>query len=186
MEAFLVSLTVVAIAEFGDKTQLLAMALAARYRRPLTTGAGMVAAILCNHAIAGGAGAWLAKAIDPGILKWLLAASFFAMAIWVMVPDQQSGLDNRDHRPVFVTSFAAFFLAEMGDKTQIATMALAARFGQPWLVIAATTLGVVIADAPVLWLSAKFSPGANWLRAVHLLAALLFIALGIGAALSSG
>jgi len=181
MDAFFTSLLVVAIAEMGDKTQLLAMALAARYRRPLTIGAGMITAILLNHTLAGGAGTWLAQEIPTENLRWLLALSFFGMAVWVMIPDQQGPLDNQKQRPVFVASLIAFFLAEMGDKTQIATVALAARFDQPYLVIAGTTLGLIVADGPVLWLSAKIRPNAGWLRAVHILAAALFIALGIGA-----
>lgn len=181
MDAFLTSLAVVAIAEFGDKTQLLALALGARFRAPLTVTAGILAATIVNHALAGAAGVWLAGLLGPQGLRWALGLSFLAMAVWVLIPDR---LDAEDSAPAsrasaFMTTLVAFFLAEMGDKTQIATVALAARFGEPVPVILGTTLGLMAADVPALWLGARFSASPKALVWVHRGAALLFLGLGV-------
>jgi len=181
MEALLVSIGVVALAEVGDKTQLLTLLLASRYRRPWPIVAGIVTATVVNHAIAGAFGVWLTGALGPDIVRWVLAGSFIAMAGWVLVPDR---LDNdagasRTVRGVFLTSAILFFLAEIGDKTQIATVALAARFSSLAAVVLGTTIGMVVANAPVAIFG---EPLARRLptRTVHAIAACAFAALGIG------
>src|SRR3569832_2383828 len=158
MEAFLVSAGIVALAEMGDKTQLLSLVLAARFRRPWPIIAGIFIATLVNHAIAGAAGEWLTRMLGPDVLRWLLGASFISMALWMLVPDK---LDEDDanqktgHLGVLGTTVIAFFLAEMGDKTQVATVMLAARF-QAWAsVVAGTTLGMMAANAPVVWFGGR-------------------------------
>ena len=134
MEAFLVSTGLVALAEMGDKTQLLSLVLAARFRKPWPIVWGILAATLANHALAGALGNWLSGLLSPDILRWVLVASFVAMAVWMLIPDKLDE-DEQPSQPrygVFLTTVALFFLAEMGDKTQIATVALAARFDD-WL-----------------------------------------------------
>ncbi len=180
MEAFLISLSVVALAEVGDKTQLLAFVLAARYRRPFPIIAGIVVATLANHAIAGAIGAWLIARLGPTLLRWLLAASFIAMAVWTLIPDT---LDEREaERPrrfgVFGTTVVTFFLAEIGDKTQVATMALAARFASFYWVVAGTTTGLLLADVPAVLLGDRLA-GRVPTRAVHVVAAGIFVVLGV-------
>ena len=182
MDAFLISALAVALAEIGDKTQLLALTLAARYRRPWPVVLGILCATLANHAIAAALGGWLRAALPPGTLKWLVAVSFFAVAIWTLIPDKPDADAERprtSHLGVFGVTLVAFFLAEMGDKTQIATAVLGARFGTLVPVVSGTTLGMLIADVPAVFvghLAADKLP----LRLVHLAAALLFAALGAG------
>jgi Ca2+/H+ antiporter, TMEM165/GDT1 family len=153
VEAFLISTGVVALAEIGDKTQLLALVLAARYRKPVPIVLGILFATLLNHALAGTVGAILARVVDPQPLRWVLALSFIAMAVWMLVPDRY---DEEQARPprfgVFSTTLIAFFLLEMGDKTQIATVALAAKYPQLAAVIAGTTLGMMVANVPAVLL----------------------------------
>jgi len=181
MEALLVSIGVVALAEIGDKTQLLTLVLAARYGKPWPIIAGIFVATVVNHAIAGAAGAWLTKAIGADAMRWILGVSFIAMAAWMLVPDK---LDDAAGVPrqlggVFVTTTFLFFLVEIGDKTQIATVALAARFASLAAVVMGTTLGMLLANAPVAFFGealAKRMP----VRAVHVAAALVFAALGAG------
>jgi putative Ca2+/H+ antiporter (TMEM165/GDT1 family) len=183
MEAFLVSFGVVALAEIGDRTQLLSIVLAARYRRPWPIIAGILVATLVNHALAGAVGAAVMRMLGPELLRWLLALSFFAMAAWILVPDT---LDAATAKPrgragVFGTTVVTFFLAEMGDKTQIATAALAARYASLSslaAVIAGTTLGMMLANVPAVLLANRFA-GRAPTRLVRSLAALIFVALGV-------
>jgi putative Ca2+/H+ antiporter (TMEM165/GDT1 family) len=180
VEAFLVSTAVVAVAEIGDKTQLLALLLACRFRRPLPIALGIVAATLANHAAAAFAGNWILQTVDPGVLRWVLGASFLAVAIWALIPDK---LENEprlwDKAGPFVATLVAFFLVEIGDKTQIATVGLAIRFDSLLAVVLGTTLGMVLANGPVIVFGdalAKKLP----LRFVRLCAAIVFAVLGVG------
>jgi putative Ca2+/H+ antiporter (TMEM165/GDT1 family) len=184
MEAFLVSTGIVALAEMGDKTQLLALILAARFKKPWPIVAGILVATLVNHALAGAAGAWVTTLIGPQMLRWILGASFLAMAAWMLVPDKID--DAEDEKPprygVFFTTVVVFFLAEMGDKTQIATVMLAARYDAIVSVVAGTTLGMMLANAPVVWLGERVTRLVP-LRAVHIVSALIFAGLGLAALL---
>ncbi|MGE3502817.1 MAG: TMEM165/GDT1 family protein, partial [Porticoccaceae bacterium] len=147
MEAFLVATGIVALAEIGDKTQLLAFILAARFRKPLPIIAGILIATLANHSFAGALGAWLTALMTPQTLRWVLGISFLGMAIWTLIPDKLDEGDSKVTRfGVFGTTLIAFFLAEMGDKTQIATVALAAQYHSFFAVVAGTTLGMMIAN----------------------------------------
>lgn len=184
MEAFLVSTGIVALAEMGDKTQLLALILAARFKKPWPIVAGILVATLVNHALAGAAGAWVSTLVGPQMLRWILGASFLAMAAWMLVPDKLD--DTEDDKPprygVFFTTVIVFFLAEMGDKTQIATVMLAARYDAIVGVVAGTTLGMMLANAPVVWLGERVMRLVP-LRAVHIVSALVFTGLGLAALL---
>jgi putative Ca2+/H+ antiporter (TMEM165/GDT1 family) len=184
MEAFLVSTGIVALAEMGDKTQLLALILAARFKKPWPIVAGILVATLVNHALAGAAGAWVTTMISPQILRWILGASFLAMAAWMLVPDKVDA--EEDEKPprygVFFTTVIVFFLAEMGDKTQIATVMLAARYDAIVGVVAGTTLGMMLANAPAVWLGERVTRLVP-LRAVHIVSALIFAGLGLAALL---
>ena len=187
MEAFLVSTGVVALAEIGDKTQLLAFVLAARFRKPWPIIAGIFAATIFNHTLAGALGAWLMHVIGPDVLRWILGLSFIGMAAWTLVPDK---LDDEDaeakkHWGVFGTTLVAFFLAEMGDKTQFATIALAAKYAAPVEVVLGTTLGMMIANVPAVFLGDKLLSRVP-MRLVHVLAAGLFAVLGVLTLLGAG
>jgi putative Ca2+/H+ antiporter (TMEM165/GDT1 family) len=187
MEAFLVSAGIVAIGEIGDKTQLLALMLAARFGRPLPIIAGIVVATLANHALAGVLGNLLRASLPPETLRWVVALSFFAVAVWALKPDT---LDDDATAPasrwgVFGVTAIAFFLAEIGDKTQVATMVLAARFDALVSVVLGTTCGMLIADVPVV-LIGKAAATRIPFRAVRIVAALLFAAMGLYALLGSG
>jgi Ca2+/H+ antiporter, TMEM165/GDT1 family len=178
VEAFAVSTLVVALGEIGDKTQLLALMLAVRFRRPWPIAAGILVATLVNHTIAGVVGSWVRSVVAPEALKWLLAASFFAVALWSLKADTHEDSAPATHFGVFAVTTIAFFLTEMGDKTQIATMMLAARFEALVAVVAGTTLGMLIADVPVVFaghLAADRIP----FKAVRIVAASLFAALGV-------
>ncbi len=187
MEAFLVSAGVVALAEIGDKTQLLAFVLAARFRRPWPIIAGIVVATIVNHTLAGAAGAWLVHALGPARLRWVLALSFLAMAVWVLIPDRlDAGEAERPQRyGVFGTTVVAFFLAEMGDKTQLATVALAAKYASFYAVVAGTTTGMLLADVPAVLISDRLA-GRLPTRVVHAVAAAIFAALGLLALAGGG
>ncbi len=178
MEAFLASTFVVALAEMGDKTQLLAIVLAARFRKPVPIILGILAATLANHAIAAFAGAQAAAILDGGWFRYLIAASFIAMGLWLLVPDK---LDEAEARPArfgaFLTTTIAFFLVEIGDKTQVATIALAARYEAVIAVTAGTTLGMMLANVPAVFLGDALLKKVP-IRLVHAVAAALFIALG--------
>jgi putative Ca2+/H+ antiporter (TMEM165/GDT1 family) len=186
MEAFLISTGVVALAEIGDKTQLLALVLAAKFRRPAPIILGILVATLVNHALAGAAGAWIASVVGPTAMRWILGLSFIAMAAWTMVPDKYE--EERERPPrfgVFGTTLVAFFLVEMGDKTQIATVALAAKYSSLAAVVAGTTLGMMIANVPAVLLgeaAARKLP----MRVVHGIAAAIFLGLGLSVLLGFG
>ncbi len=180
MEAFLVSTGIVALAEMGDKTQLLALVLAARFRRPWPIVWGILVATVTNHALAGGVGAWVTDALGPEMLRWVLGASFIAMAIWMLVPDKldQDEVAKAPRFGVFGTTVVAFFLAEMGDKTQIATVMLVAQYRAYFWVVVGTTLGMMLANAPAVWLGERVTRLVP-IRAVHLVSALIFAVLGL-------
>ena len=180
MEAFLVSTGIVALAEMGDKTQLLALILAVRFRKPVPIVLGIFVATIINHGLAGALGAWLTQVIGPDILRWVLGASFIAMAVWMLIPDT-IGDEEQEQEPrwgVFGTTVVAFFLAEMGDKTQIATVMLAARFDAYLGVVAGTTLGMMVANVPVVYLGERMTRLVP-MRVVHIVSALVFAVLGV-------
>jgi putative Ca2+/H+ antiporter (TMEM165/GDT1 family) len=189
MEALLVSTGVVALAEIGDKTQLLAFILAARFKRPWPIIWGILVATLLNHALAGALGAWLTSLTSPQVLRWVLGLSFIAMAAWTLVPDKMDENDS-DARSaqrlgVFGATFVAFFLAEMGDKTQIATVAMAARYADAFLVVAGTTLGMMLANVPAVLIGDKLAHKLP-IRLVHGIAALIFAVLGVATLMGAG
>ena len=187
MEAFLVSTGVVALAEMGDKTQLLAFVLAARFKRPLPIVGGIFVATAVNHALAGALGAWLTALLGPEVLRWLLGLSFLAMAVWTLFPDEIEKDEARAAQRVgvFGATLITFFLAEMGDKTQLATVALAAHYGTPLVVVAGTTLGMLIADVPAVFIGERLSARVP-MRWVHGAAAALFALLGAATLLGVG
>ena len=186
MDAFLLSTGIVALAEIGDKTQLLAFLLAARFRRPLPIVAGILVATIANHAFAAAVGAWVGAALGPGVLRWVLGLSFLAMAAWIMVPDKlDEGEAKLARYGVFLTTLIAFFLAEMGDKTQVATVALAARFDAMAAVVAGTTLGMMLANVPAVYFGEKIANKVP-LKLVHGIAAALFAVLGVATLLGAG
>jgi Ca2+/H+ antiporter, TMEM165/GDT1 family len=191
LEAFAVSTGAVALGEIGDKTQLLALMLVARYRKPGSILAGIAVATLANHALAGAVGAWVASLMSPQALRWLLGASFIAMAIWLLVPDRDDGLaaaaaGSGQRLGVFGITVLAFFLAEMGDKTQLATVGLAARFPAEWAaVIAGSTLGLLLANAPVVLWGGKLLERVP-MRVMRGLAAAVFGVLGLVVLISGG
>ena len=178
MEALLVSTVLVALAEMGDKTQLLSFVLAAKLKRPWPIIAGIFLATLANHFLAGWVGAWLATLLSPATLKWIIALSFFAFGLWALKPDTLDGEREYSGRSAFLTTLVAFFIVEMGDKTQLATVALAARFDSLAAVVMGTTLGMLIANAPAVWLGEVLAHKVNmkWMRSI---AALLFVVLGV-------
>jgi Ca2+/H+ antiporter, TMEM165/GDT1 family len=179
LEAFLVSTGVVALAEIGDKTQLLALLLAARYRTAWPIVLGILVATLANHALASAVGSWLVGVIGPDALRWILGLSFIAMAIWTLIPD--SAPDESSAAPrygVFVTTVIAFFLVEMGDKTQVATVALAAQYHAIVLVVLGTTAGMMLANVPVVFAGDALMRRVP-LRWIRIVAALSFLALGV-------
>ena len=180
MEAFLVSTSIVALAEMGDKTQLLALVLAARFRKPWPIVWGIFVATVFNHALAGAAGAWITTLIGPQMLRWVLGVSFIAMAVWMLIPDKLEDGDTAEgpRWGVFGTTLVAFFLAEMGDKTQIATVMLAAQYSAWLWVVAGTTLGMMLANAPVVWLGDRITRRIP-LRTVHMVSAAIFLVLGV-------
>ena len=181
MEAFLVATGIVALAEMGDKTQLLALLLAARFRKPWPIVLGIFTATVANHALAGAVGNWVTHVLGENVLRWILGGSFIAMAVWMMIPDK---LDDDDAPKssrfgVFGTTVIAFFLAEMGDKTQIATVMLAARFTSDYVwVVTGTTLGMMLANAPVVWLGDRIVRKVP-IKLVHGISAAIFVVLGI-------
>lgn len=180
LQSFLVSTSVVALAEIGDKTQLLSLVLAARYRKPLPIALGVLVATLANHAGAGGIGTLLAGWLSPSIMNWAVVASFALMAGWILVPDK---LDEgeivmpKKAMGVFGTTVFAFFLAEMGDKTQVVTIALAAQYKDFFAVVGGTTLGMMLANVPVIYLGSRFANSLHP-KAVHIVASIIFVVLG--------
>jgi putative Ca2+/H+ antiporter (TMEM165/GDT1 family) len=186
MEAFLVSTGIVALAEIGDKTQLLSLLLAARYRKPLPIIMGILVATLANHFLAGAVGAWITTVIGKDALRWILGLSFIAMAVWIMIPDKIDDTETGEARyGVFAATVVAFFLAEMGDKTQVATVALAAQYQSLVAVVCGTTLGMMLANVPAVLLGDKAAKRLP-LKLVHGIAALIFAALGVAALLNVG
>ncbi|MFY7941203.1 MAG: TMEM165/GDT1 family protein [Burkholderiaceae bacterium] len=187
MEAFLVSTGVVALGEMGDKTQLLAIILAARFRKPLPIILGILVATLANHAAAAWVGDWVAQALGPQLLRWVVGGSFLAVAVWMLIPDK---IDEDDHPDklrwgVFGTIVLAFFLAEMGDKTQIATVALAARYHDLFAVVMGTTLGMMLANVPAVFMGDQIARRVS-MRLVHGIAAFIFAVLGVLTLLNVG
>jgi putative Ca2+/H+ antiporter (TMEM165/GDT1 family) len=180
LHVLMVSTGVVALAEIGDKTQLLAFVLAARFRRPLPIVMGILAATLLNHALAGALGSWITTTVAPDVMRWILGLGFLAMAVWTLIPDSIDENDTRvaQRLGVFGATFIAFFVAEMGDKTQIATVALAAHYQAPVAVVIGTTLGMLIANVPAVIIGDKLA-GRIPMRLVHGVAAAIFALLGI-------
>lgn len=180
LEAFLISAGVVALGEMGDKTQLLAFLLAAKFKRPVPIILGVLTATLLNHTAAGALGTWIAAQLGPQLLRWIIGGAFLAMAGWMLVPDKVDAetATAKTHFGVFGTTVLTFFMAEMGDKTQIATVALAARFQQLVPVVAGTTLGMMISDVPAVFLGDKLSRKVN-MRLMHAISAAIFAALGV-------
>lgn len=179
MEAFFISTGLVALAEIGDKTQLLALMLAARFRKPIPIVLGILIATLLNHALAGAAGAWLSHVVGDQVMRWLLGISFIGMAIWMLIPDRYE--EQQDCKPrygVLATTLVAFFLLEIGDKTQIATVALAAKYDALASVVAGTTLGMMVANVPAVLLGDIAATKIN-IRLVQRIAAGVCAALGV-------
>lgn len=187
MDALLVSTGVVALAEIGDKTQLLAFILAARFKKPLPIVLGILVATVINHGLAGALGAWITSALSPGVLRWALGLSFIAMAAWTLIPDkiEEEETHIAQRWGVFGATLVTFFFAEMGDKTQIATVAMAAHYLEPVLVVVGTTLGMLIADVPAVFVGDKLADKIP-MRLVHGLAAAVFAALGVATLLGAG
>ena len=180
MEALFISTGVVALAEIGDKTQLLAFILAARFKKPLPIVAGILVATLVNHGLAGALGAWITSVVSPEVLRWVLGLSFIGMAVWTLIPDKIEDEETRaaQRLGVFGATLITFFLAEMGDKTQLATVALAAHYGAPLVVVIGTTLGMLIADVPAVLVGNQFAAKIP-LKLVHSIAAAIFAAMGV-------
>ena len=188
MEAFLVSTGIVALGEMGDKTQLLAVLLAARFRKPMPIVLGILVATVANHAMAGALGGMLAAWMGPQWLRWVIGGSFLAMAIWMLVPDKLDDVETEGRGQrlgVFGTTVLAFFLAEMGDKTQIATIALAAQYQSLAMVVAGTTLGMMLANVPAVILGDRIANRIP-VRLVHGIAAAIFAVLGVATLLGAG
>ncbi len=187
MEAFLISTGVVALAEIGDKTQLLAFMLAARFKKPLPIILGILCATILNHGLAGALGGWITATISADVLRWVLGLSFLGMAVWTLIPDKIGEAETQvaQRLGVFGATLVTFFLAEMGDKTQIATIALAAHFASPLLVVIGTTLGMLIADVPAVFAGDKLAKKIP-MKWVHSIAAAIFALLGIATLLGAG
>jgi Ca2+/H+ antiporter, TMEM165/GDT1 family len=180
MEALFISTGVVALAEIGDKTQLLAFILAARFKKPLPIIAGILCATLVNHGLAGALGAWITSVVSPGAMRWILGLSFIGMAIWTLIPDriEEEETHVAQRLGVFGATLVTFFLAEMGDKTQIATVALAAHYAAPLMVVVGTTLGMLVADVPAVFVGNRFAAKIP-MKLVHSIAAAIFALMGV-------
>lgn len=187
MESLLISTGVVALAEIGDKTQLLAFILAARFKKPLPIILGILLATLVNHGLAGALGAWITATLSPEVLRWILGLSFIGMAIWTLIPDKIEDEETQiaQRLGVFGATLITFFLAEMGDKTQIATVALSAHYAAPWLVVSGTTLGMLIADVPAVFAGERLASRIP-MRLVHAIAAAIFALLGMATWMGAG
>jgi len=187
MESLLVSTGVVALAEIGDKTQLLAFILAARFKKPVPIILGILAATILNHGLAGALGAWITTTVSPEMLRWVLGLSFIGMAIWTMIPDKIEDEETQvaQRFGVFGATLITFFLAEMGDKTQIATIAMAAHYASPLMVVIGTTLGMLIADVPAVFVGDKLASKIP-MKLVHSIAAAIFAFLGAATLLGAG
>ncbi|MEF9962802.1 MAG: TMEM165/GDT1 family protein [Comamonas sp.] len=184
MEAFLLSTAVVALAEMGDKTQLLSLVLAAKYRKPWPIVLGIFVSTLVNHALAGAVGAWVTTVLGPDVLRWILGVSFILMAGWMLIPDkidEDEAGKSSGRWGVFGTTLVLFFLAEMGDKTQLATVGLAAKYPASYYwVVAGTTIGMMLANAPVVWFGDKIVKKLP-IRWIHRVCAVIFLVLGVAA-----
>lgn len=187
MESLLVSTGVVALAEIGDKTQLLAFILAARFKKPVPIILGILCATIVNHGLAGALGAWITATISPEILRWVLGVSFIGMAIWTLIPDKIEEEETQIAKKfgVFGATLITFFFAEMGDKTQIATVAMTAHYAVPLLVVIGTTLGMLIADVPAVFVGDKLAAKIP-MKLVHSIAAGIFALLGFATLLGMG
>ncbi|MEY2622147.1 MAG: hypothetical protein RIT26_1967 [Pseudomonadota bacterium] len=187
MESLFVSTGVVALAEMGDKTQLLAFLLAARFKKPLPIVLGILLATLANHGLAGALGAWITRVTGPEVLRWGLGLSFIGMAVWTLIPDkiEEEEAQVAQRLGVLGATLITFFLAEMGDKTQIATIAMAAHYADPLWVVVGTTLGMLIADVPAVFVGDRLADKIP-MRLVHTIAALIFAALGVATLLGAG
>jgi Ca2+/H+ antiporter, TMEM165/GDT1 family len=178
LEALLLSTALVALAEMGDKTQLLSFVLAAKLKKPGPIIAGILVATLANHALAGTVGAWLATLVSPQTLTWIVAIAFFVFGAWALVPDRFDDTREYSGRSVFLTTLVAFFFVEMGDKTQLATVALAARYDSLVAVVAGTTLGMLVANVPAVWLGERLAQRVN-MKVMRWIAAGLFVVMGV-------
>lgn len=187
MSAFLTATAAVAIAEIGDKTQLLSFILAARFRKPVPIVLGILVATLANHALAGAAGAWVMAMAGPGLLRWVLGVLFLAMAAWTLVPDQLDGTEvrNAGRFGVFGTTVLAFFIAEMGDKTQVATAAMAATEASLIAIVAGSTLGMMLANVPAVFIGDRLLHKVS-MPLVRAIAAALFALFGVLILLGAG
>ena len=187
MESFFVSTGVVALAEIGDKTQLLAFILAARFKKPVPIILGILAATVVNHGLAGALGAWITAVVSPEMMRWALGLSFIGMAVWTLIPDKIEDEETQvaQRFGVFGATLITFFLAEMGDKTQIATVALAAHYATPVMVVIGTTLGILIADVSAVFVGDKLAAKIP-MKLVHSIAAAIFAALGVATLLGGG
>ena len=184
MEAFLVSMSIVALAEMGDKTQLLSFVLAAKLKRRVPIVLGILCATLANHALAGWIGAWLASLVAPRTLRWIMAASFVVFGLWALKPDRLDDDRTQAGGSVFLTTLVAFFLVEMGDKTQLATVALAARYHSLASVVAGTTVGMLVANVPAVWMGEALTHRID-MRRMRWIAAALFVGLAVLTLLAS-
>lgn len=182
MYAFLISVAVVALAEMGDKTQLLALLLAARFRKPVPILAAIVISTTINHGVSAVLGQWLTTVVSPATMVWVLALGFIGMAIWMLIPDKlddgQESINQWQRFGVFGATFILFFLAEIGDKTQIATVALSARFDSIWTVLLGTTIGMMIANAPAVFIGDRLA-GKLPIALIHKIGAVIFLLVGI-------
>ena len=187
METLLISTGLIAIAEIGDKTQLLAFLLATRFKKPWPIIGGILVATIFNHALAGLVGAWITAHVNPLVLRWILGVSFLGMAIWALIPDkiEEDEAHAVNRFGVFGATLVTFFLAEMGDKTQLATVAMAAHYGTPVLVVIGTTLGMLLADVPAVFIGEKLARRIP-VKLVHTIAAALFAVLGFATLLGLG
>ena len=187
MESLFISTGVVALAEIGDKTQLLAFLLATRFKKPLPIIAGILVATILNHALAGALGAWITAMLSPQALRWILGLSFIGMAVWTLIPDkiEEEEMQVAKKFGVFGATLITFFLAEMGDKTQIATVAMAAHYPNPVMVVIGTTLGMLIADVPAVFIGDRLAARIP-MKLVHGIAAAMFAAMGVAALLGAG
>lgn len=187
MESLFISTGVVALAEIGDKTQLLAFLLATRFKKPLPIIAGILVATILNHSLAGALGAWITATLSPEALRWILGLSFIGMAVWTLIPDkiEEEEMQVAKKFGVFGATLVTFFLAEMGDKTQIATVAMAAHYPDPVLVVIGTTLGMLIADVPAVYIGDRFAAKIP-MKLVHGIAAAMFAAMGVATLLGVG
>ncbi len=187
MESLLVSTGVVALAEIGDKTQLLAFILAARFKKPVPIILGILVATVFNHGLAGALGAWITTTVRPDLLRWILGLSFIGMAVWTMIPDKIEEEETQVAQKfgVFGATLITFFLAEMGDKTQIATVAMSAHYAAPLQVVIGTTLGMLIADVPAVFVGDQLAHKIP-MKLVHTVAALIFVLLGAATLLGAG